>query len=305
MLGYLFLALALLAGVIKGYCGKKSGGTLVLASDAMLVNTVRMLACIVIGVALIAIGNDWSSLTLDPTVIWISALSGVCTSLFVVSWLLAIRTGAFMMVDVFLLMGVLIPLVVCALFFDEPIIPIQWIGIAVLIVAGYVMCSYNAKLKGKMTLKAFLMLLLCAASYGCTDLSQKLFVNLSPVSDNSVFQFYTYIFAALTLVICSLVFRSHEKKTNELRSPIAVVKPIAIYVGVMAICLYANSYFKTAAATYLDAAQIYPLSQGGALVLAMIMAAIFFKEKITIRSIIGVVLCAVALLMINLPAIKG
>lgn len=305
MLGYLFLALALLAGVIKGYCGKKSGGTLVLASDAMLVNTVRMLACIVIGVALIAIGNDWSSLTLDPTVIWISALSGVCTSLFVVSWLLAIRTGAFMMVDVFLLMGVLIPLVVCALFFDEPIIPIQWIGIAVLIVAGYVMCSYNAKLKGKMTLKAFLMLLLCAASYGCTDLSQKLFVNLSPVSDNSVFQFYTYIFAALTLVICSLVFRSREKKTNELRSPIAVVKPIAIYVGVMAICLYANSYFKTAAATYLDAAQIYPLSQGGALVLAMIMAAIFFKEKITLRSIIGVVLCAVALLMINLPALQG
>jgi drug/metabolite transporter (DMT)-like permease len=299
------LALALLAGVIKGYCGKKSGGTLVLASDAMLVNTVRMLACIVIGVALIAIGNDWSSLTLDPTVIWISALSGVCTSLFVVSWLLAIRTGAFMMVDVFLLMGVLIPLVVCAIFFDEPIIPIQWIGIAVLIVAGYVMCSYNAKLKGKMTLKAFLMLLLCAASYGCTDLSQKLFVNLSPVSDNSVFQFYTYIFAALTLVICSLVFRSHEKKTNELRSPIAVVKPIAIYVGVMAICLYANSYFKTAAATYLDAAQIYPLSQGGALVLAMIMAAIFFKEKITLRSIIGVVLCAVALLMINLPALQG
>ena len=305
MLGYLFLALALLAGVIKGYCGKKSGGTLVLASDAMLVNTVRMLACIIIGVALIAIGNDWSSLTLDPTVIWISALSGFCTSLFVVSWLLAIRTGAFMMVDVFLLMGVLIPLVVCAIFFDEPIIPIQWIGIAVLIIAGYVMCSYNAKLKGKMTLKAFLMLLLCAASYGCTDLSQKLFVNLSPVSDNSVFQFYTYIFAALTLVICSLVFRSHEKKTNELRSPIAVVKPIAIYVGVMAICLYANSYFKTAAATYLDAAQIYPLSQGGALVLAMIMAAIFFKEKITIRSIIGVALCAVALLMINLPAIKG
>jgi drug/metabolite transporter (DMT)-like permease len=222
-----------------------------------------------------------------------------------VSWLLAIRTGAFMMVDVFLLMGVLIPLVVCAIFFDEPIIPIQWIGIAVLIIAGYVMCSYNAKLKGKMALKAFLMLLLCAASYGCTDLSQKLFVNLSPVSDNSVFQFYTYIFAALTLVICSLVFRSHEKKTNELRSPIAVVKPIAIYVGVMAICLYANSYFKTAAATYLDAAQIYPLSQGGALVLAMIMAAIFFKEKITLRSIIGVVLCAVALLMINLPAIKG
>ena len=44
MIGYLFLGLALLCGVLKGYCGKRSGGTLVFASDALAVNTVRMLA---------------------------------------------------------------------------------------------------------------------------------------------------------------------------------------------------------------------------------------------------------------------
>ena len=49
MIGYLFLGLALLCGVLKGYCGKRSGGTLVFASDALAVNTVRMLACILIG----------------------------------------------------------------------------------------------------------------------------------------------------------------------------------------------------------------------------------------------------------------
>ena len=305
MIGYLFLALALMAGVTKGYCGKKSGGTLVLVSDAMLVNTVRMTACIIIGLVLIALRNGWSALTLDTTVLLISALSGICTSLFVVSWLLSIRTGAFMMVDVFLIMGILIPLVMCAILFDEPIIPIQWAGFAVLIIAGCIMCSYNAKIKGKLTLRAFLLLVLCASSYGCIDLSQKLFVNLAPKTDNSVFQLYTYIFAALTLIICGLIFRANEKKTHELRSPIAVVKPIIIYVAVMAICLYVNSYFKTAAAAHLDAAQIYPLHQGGTLVLAMFMAAIFFDEKITVRSIIGVILSVIALVMINLPALQG
>ena len=44
MIGYLFGGLALLCGVLKGYCGKRSSGTLVLASNALAVNTLRMLA---------------------------------------------------------------------------------------------------------------------------------------------------------------------------------------------------------------------------------------------------------------------
>ena len=42
--GSIILCLALLCGVTKGFCGKKTSGTLVNTSDAMMVNTVRMLA---------------------------------------------------------------------------------------------------------------------------------------------------------------------------------------------------------------------------------------------------------------------
>ena len=49
MLGYVFLSLALLAGVTKGYCGKRTSGYVCRYRDASLANLVRMALCIAIG----------------------------------------------------------------------------------------------------------------------------------------------------------------------------------------------------------------------------------------------------------------
>ena len=71
-------------------------------------------------------------------------------------------------------------------------------------------------------------------------------------------------------------------------------------VAVMAICLFLNSYFKTLAAERLDSAILYPLNQGLALMLSMLMASVFFGEKITVRCVIGLCSAFVGLLIINL-----
>ena len=93
-MGYLFLFIALICGVTKGYCGKKSGGGLVHTSDAMAVNTVRMLFCIVINLAVVFVGSAPSALAADTRLILIALLSGVGTAMFTVSWLLSVRQGA-------------------------------------------------------------------------------------------------------------------------------------------------------------------------------------------------------------------
>lgn len=299
-MGYLFIFIALLCGVTKGYCGKKTSGTLVNTSDAMLVNTVRMLACIFIGFAILAFGGDIPSLYPSGKLILIALLSGVGTAAFTVTWLLSVKQGAYMMVDVFLLIGVLLQLLLCRFIYGEKIVFVQWIGIAVLVVAGYIMCTYNAKIKGKMTLKALVLLVLCAISNGMTDFSQKMFTKELPMANAAAFNLYTYLFAGITLAICFFCFRGVEKKKVELQSPKKIIFPIIGYIAVMAVCLFLNSYFKTLAANHLDATQIYPLSQGGSVILSMAMSAIFFKEKITARCIVGVVLSFIALLMINL-----
>ena len=171
-----------------------------------------------------------------------------------------------------------------------------------LLVAVYFMCTYNTSIKGKMSLKAFLLLILCGFSNGVADFSQKLFTNVSPAgASNASFNFYTYIFAAITLLITYFIIRQTDKKSgNSPRNPLEVVKPIWYYVLIMAACLFANSFFKTEASRYLDAVRLYPLNQGCAVVLSLLMSVFIFKEKINAKCIIGICLSFAALLMINL-----
>lgn len=300
-MGYLFLALALAAGITKGYCGKKTSFAIKSNSDSMIINVLRMLACIFIGFVLIVIQGDIMSLKSDGLTILICAMSGIASAVMVVSWLLSVRTGAYMMVEVFLLLGVIVPIVLCRIFFGEHIGLWQIIGIAVLLVAVFIMCTYNTSLKGKMSIASILLLLLCGISNGLADFSQKWFVRTYHEGSVAAFNFYTYVFAAVTLIIAYLAFRTADKKgENKPRPPHKVIKPIWIYVAVMAVCLFANSYFKTVAAQHLDAIKLYPLNQGGAVILSLLMSSILFKEKINAKCILGIALSFVALLMINL-----
>ena len=69
---------------------------------------------------------------------------------------------------------------------------------------------------------------------------------------------------------------------------------------IMSLCLFLHSLFSTMAAGYLTSSQLYPLMQGGALVLSMLMCAIFFGERITLRCLVGIGTAFAALLCINL-----
>ncbi|MBQ8409413.1 MAG: EamA family transporter [Clostridia bacterium] len=300
-MGYLFLAIALAAGVTKGYCGKKTSYAIVTNSDSMITNVLRMVACIIIGFLLTVFQKETALLAPNSLLLLIAALSGVASAAFVVSWLLSVRSGAYMMVEVFLLIGVIVPILLCRVFFAEEIGLWQVVGIAVLLVAVYIMCTYNTSVKGKMSIGALCLLILCGLSNGVADFSQKLFVKLIPDGSVAAFNFYTYVFAAVTLLVAYVVFYQADKKRGlHPRKPFAVVKPIWYYVLIMAVCLFANSFFKTQAALYLDAVQIYPLNQGCSVILSLLMAAIIFKEKINIKCIVGICLSFVALLMINL-----
>lgn len=74
-------------------------------------NIVRMLLCVVIGLALIIAQKNLPHLNIGTDPLLITLLSGVGTLLFVVTWLISVKNGAYMMVDVFLMLGVVIPII--------------------------------------------------------------------------------------------------------------------------------------------------------------------------------------------------
>lgn len=294
-MGYLFLCIALLAGAAKGYCGKRTSGYTGNFRDAILANTIRMLLCSAIGFVLIVATEDLKCLLPNPRLLLTAAFSGISTAIFVVTWLICVRKSAYMMLDIFLMLGILIPLITSNVFFQENIEPNQWLGIAVLFVAVIIMCAYNNSIKTKLTPSALILLLVCGAANGFADLSQKLFIKTVPDGSVAVFNFYTYIIAFLILTAAFAVTHKTEKKTNK-----ADIKKIFGYIFVMAVCLFANSFFKTLAAKYLNAVLLYPLSQGCALVLSTIMSAVLFKEKLTKKAVFGIITAFVGLLIINL-----
>lgn len=298
-MGYLFLCISLLAGATKGFCGKKTSGYAANSTSAVLINFIRMAMCVIFSAILMLLMGDIRELTLDSMVILISAVSGISTSLFVVTWLLSVRKNAYMMVDVFLMLGTIVPMSLGYFIFSEKIHARQWIGFAVLLVAAIIMCSYNNSIKIKLTPSAFILLLVCGLSNGITDFSQKWFVKSLPSTPVSVFNLYTYVFAALTLAVCYAIFSKKEKVRFD-NNAASSTKLVYVFIAIMSVSLIACSYFKTLAAAYLDSAQLYPLNQGAALTLSTLMAAIFFKEKLNLKCVIGIALSFIGLLIMNL-----
>ena len=173
-MGYLFLAIALFAGALKGYCGKRVSGSVDGFKDAMLTNFIRMIFCIFIGFLTAIVICGINALAINSDALISSFISGVTTAGFVIFWLISVKNGSYVMLDIFLMLGVIVTTVMCRIFFNEAIGIKQCIGFAILIIAAYLMCSYNISLKGKFTLKSFMLLVLCGVSNGLTGFSQLL-----------------------------------------------------------------------------------------------------------------------------------
>jgi drug/metabolite transporter (DMT)-like permease len=295
-MGYLFTLISVFACTTKGFCGKKISAYTKEYRSAMLSNSLRMLICIAIGAIFVLVDGGFSAFRVTGKTLLISALSGVMTSLLVICWLLSVRRGAYMMVDVFITLGVIVPIALSGIFFNEGIRLNQIIGLIILFSATFIMCSYNNQIKTKLNLTTFILLTLTGLSNGLADFSQKLFIKSAEGALVSTFNFYTYVFSAITLIIVFTLSIDKEKGIGE---SVTAVKQSYVYIIIMAVALFATSYFKTLAAKHLSSAELYPLMQGSLLILSAFMSAIFFGEKIKPKCVIGIVLTFIGLIIMN------
>lgn len=298
-MGYLFLAAALFTGATKGFCGKKTSAYIQGFKDSIIANFIRMLLCIAIGFVMASMQSGIRSLFIDSKTLFISILSGVSTAAFVILWLVCVKNGSYMVLDVFLTLGIIFTTVLCSITFGEEIRLNQYLGFVLLLVSTVIMCSYSNSSVSRMTIKSFLLLLFTGLANGLTGFSQKLFVYSGSQATSAVFNLYTYIFASVTMLLCMMLLKQ-ESTTSGKNSIVLLIKSVIGYIVIMAICLFANSYFMTLAAGKLDSAMMYPLNSGAALILTSLMAVVFFKEKLTLKCIAGLILTFVSLLVINL-----
>ncbi len=292
-MGYISILIALLAGTTKGFLGKRISGTVSTQRQSVFVNMVRMVICIFISVAVLAVETWGSEVHLDAAALVFGFLAGITVSLFMVTWLLAIRQGAFMLISVAQMFGVVVTLVCSFFVFRDPITPWQLLAMAILVVAVLIMGSYSTALKGRLGIGAVILVILCGISSGLYDFSLKLFTYYSDASV-SVLNLISYVIAALALFLVFLI-PTKEGAFDAKK----LFRSIWVPVLIMSVCLFLNSYFKALANDYLLPAQVYPIYQAGGLIFSAVMAAVFFKEKITPRCVLGLILSFVAILLLK------
>lgn len=297
-MGYLFFAISRFGMLVRGYCGKKSSALIDGFKDATSANVLRMTLCVLMGVAILLVNGDISGLAASRDTILIGAVCGISTAVGVIVWMVSLKYRAYMLMDVFGSVGVVVPLIFGQILFHESISLVQWFGYLLIIIAAWVMMSYNTSIKGTMSTGAFIILVLHGLSSGIIELCQKMFAMSNSGDSISVFNIYTYFFAGIILFVLYFIFKRNSPREQTEKSHI-IPKGVFKYIFIMSVALFGASYFNTKAAELLSSVQLFPLNQGAMLVCSSLMASIFFKEKITHKCVIGIIMVFMGLIIIN------
>ena len=138
-----------------------------------------------------------------------------------------------------------------------------------------------------------LLLGVTGASLG--DFMQKVYAHKIG-ANGSVFTFYTYAMMLIPMLAVLLVCKKSGKAPSEV-----LFDRRHIYAFLLiSLGLYVNSFTKVLAARLMPATQMYPTLQGANLIASALCASLFFKERITKRSALGILVAIVAVILMNM-----
>jgi len=189
-MGYFYLALALAGGVTKGLCGKRVSNDMHSFKDCLFINAMRMLFCLLIGFVLVIVQVGASGLQLNVQTFGVCLMSGIGMTVFCVCWMYAYRTEAYIFLNIFTMLGTIITCLLGYIFYREPIGWNEWVGMAILFCAVFIMSKYNRQLKGKFTWKGIVILILGCTGSAVSDFSQKVYMTNSGESA-AAFNFFS------------------------------------------------------------------------------------------------------------------
>ena len=294
MKDYIFLIIILLLRVPQNFSSKKTSGLVTNSQSYFLYGTYSYtLAGLIAFIMLLFDGMSGFSL---PAV-GISALGAISLAASLFCSIEALNIGVMVLAAMASSAGLLLPCIAGIFMFNEPMKPMQFIGIALLIFSGWLLIGYSKEQTGSFTPRTLLLLIGSMLSNGSVMLAQKMFSKYLPDTNVSIFSFLTFGLIGIGMfigLVPSLLSQSGRAKIA------AVPKPVFLYGTISSIILLTINQLATIAGRNVPSAIMFPINDGGATIITAITAAIFFKEKLTVRSVCGLILGIGSLIVINL-----
>lgn len=291
-MGYIYIIIAVIFNAAKGYSSKRVSSSLCTLRENLSFNAVRLLVTALFALIFVLIRGVHNIFTPGYAELMVCAVAGIAMSVFTCVWQLAIRSKAYMLVSACSSASFIVP-VICGLFLWKESFTLPGIGAFILIVlAMYFLLLYDFKMNGRISIREAILLILVLTSQGVMSCTQKLYAIYAPDKDSGIYTLYMFIFAFCTSLLLLAFFKkdSSEKEKSVMHGNIK-------YMLIMSIALFATSFFQTLAAKSVDAVILYPILSGLSLAAGSSMSALFFKEKLTHNSLVGITLVFCALVL--------
>ena len=210
--------------VVQSVFGKKANnllpdGVLPYTKDIFLS---KFLATIFALIAIILAPIGFSGF--DLTTLIIAACSGVFLTLSSLCGIKALKSGTMVLSSIFATAGLIVPSLLGVIFFDEKINPFQYLFMLILFGSMWILASASKKIYGQFSAKNIIYLVGNLISNGMVMFCQKLFGEIRPEGNVSLFSMLTFAVPALVLFV-SLLFMKKDNLNGE-----SIIFPKQIYL---------------------------------------------------------------------------
>ena len=308
MFPYIALILAQAGTSGKQYAMKNCGRVAPGPFNSICINTMRAIICLVVSIFIwLAAGGGATT----PFGHMIIIISGIGTAINLFTWILSSRFVSLTLLESICMIGtLLIPMFLAPFIYNgETVSVFQWIGAVLVFVAVFLFMNKESSAKKEGTLiQKLAIVVLCALGTTVTTIFKK-YYNVHIVEKGlgsaEYFTFINFVTILSVFAVLFAFFYQREKNKLSLTSDGGAstkvelpYKKVWLFVLIAASALYLNELF-TVYANELDAAIYLPLSKGLNVACTFVMDVLIFKDKITIKKLIGVLTVIVAIVLVT------
>ena len=234
------------------------------------------------------------SMAINLNTVITSALSGISIVVSSICGLVSMKSGTMVLSSMFGTAGLIVPCIAGVFLFAEPMSRLQWLGIVVLIASSLLLISSAKQINPQFSFKTVFCLLGSFLANGLTMLMQMIFSRSSEGGSVSMFSFFTFAIPCLAMVLLSVVLHRQPPADNE-----KLPKKQLLFAAGAGVAVFIVNQLATLASGFVPPAILFAFINGGNTMIAALVAAILFGEKLTVKSVTGLLLGVASLIIIK------
>jgi len=207
----------------------------------------------------------------------------------------AMKLGSMSFSVLFTYISMLIPTIFGVICYGTPVSVFQYIGLLLMIVCFVL--SVDLKKDSQMSVKWFLAALASFLAWGLVGVCQQVHQNSPHADELNGFLMWSFIFST---VMFALLYFIATRKKNSPKSNFKIKSRDSIGALITGAVIGAVNIINLYLSGKMDPVIFFPIVNGGVIVLSGLAAILFFKEKLSVKQTIGLILGIAATCFLSL-----